>query len=56
MRRLMLLLAPLTFLALTATGREADSEDKRLETLFKTFLEAEFRARPMEATRQGDHR
>src|SRR5947209_8403039 len=55
MRRLMLLLAPLTFLALAA-GREAETEDQRLAALFKGFLEAEFKARPMEATRAGDHR
>src|SRR3569623_184403 len=56
MRRLLLLLAPLALLALTAAGREAATEDQRLEALFKGFLEAEFKARPMEATRAGDHR
>ncbi len=56
MRRLLLLLLALTFLALTAVGRDAATEDQRLAALFKSFLEAEFKARPMEATRAGDHR
>jgi uncharacterized protein (DUF885 family) len=56
MRRLMLLLLPLTFLALTAAGREPVTEDERLADHFKGFLEDEFKSRPMEATRQGDHR
>lgn len=31
-------------------------EDARLEAIFKTFLDEEFRQRPLEATRLGDHR
>src|SRR5437660_1151531 len=35
---------------------EKDSEDARLATFFKKYLDEEFRHRPMEATRLGDHR
>jgi uncharacterized protein (DUF885 family) len=34
----------------------ADSEDARLTAFFKDYLEQEFRQRPLEATRLGDHR
>jgi uncharacterized protein (DUF885 family) len=34
----------------------ADAEDARLTAFFKAYLDEEFRARPLEATRLGDHR
>ncbi|MBX9679345.1 MAG: DUF885 domain-containing protein [Gemmataceae bacterium] len=35
---------------------EPNAEDKKLETVFKTYLDEEFKKRPLEATRNGDHR
>src|SRR5262245_47871943 len=35
---------------------QGDSEDARLTALFKEYLEREFKHRPLEATRLGDHR
>jgi uncharacterized protein (DUF885 family) len=37
-------------------GGAAESEDDRLKVLFKEHLEREFKERPLEATRLGDHR
>jgi uncharacterized protein (DUF885 family) len=34
----------------------ADDEDAKLTAFFKSYLEAHFRQRPLEATRLGDHR
>ncbi|MFO0928108.1 MAG: DUF885 family protein [Gemmataceae bacterium] len=34
----------------------AESEDARLTALFQAYLDREFRARPLDATRLGDHR
>lgn len=39
----------------TSSAVRAD-EDARLADYFKTYLDEEFRRRPLEATRQGDHR
>jgi uncharacterized protein (DUF885 family) len=38
-----------------AAPRAGSGEDEKLTALFKAFLEAEFRQRPMEATRLGRH-
>jgi uncharacterized protein (DUF885 family) len=35
---------------------DPNAEDKKLETIFKTYLDEEFKHRPLEATRNGDHR
>src|SRR5258707_14818562 len=44
-------------LALLSTSLSAaEGEDARLVAFFKAFLEEDFRQRPLEATRQGDHR
>lgn len=43
-------------LMMPLAAQAADSEDARLTALFKEYLEDEFRHRPMEATRLGDHR
>ncbi len=45
----------LFLLSLTASTVRA-AEDDRLTEFFKAFLEEEFRQRPLEATRLGDHR
>jgi uncharacterized protein (DUF885 family) len=37
-------------------GHSADDEDAKLMAFFKEYLEEEFRQRPLEATRLGDHR
>jgi uncharacterized protein (DUF885 family) len=42
--------------ALLAAPAGAADEDARLNEFFKAYLDAEFRQRPLEATRQGDHR
>src|SRR5262245_28475240 len=53
-------LAGLCVLGLAAgggQGAEKDGgEDARLTAFFKKYLDEEFRHRPMEATRLGDHR
>lgn len=41
---------------LARTGPEQPAEDAKLTALFKQYLEEEFRQRPLEATRLGDHR
>lgn len=50
----------LLVLTLTAPARaddgDANAEDARLEDYFRSYLEATFRARPLSATRLGDHR
>ena len=38
------------------SARAADSEDDKLTTFFKAYLEEEFAHRPLDATRLGDHR
>jgi uncharacterized protein (DUF885 family) len=35
---------------------QAQSEDKKFETFFKSYLDERFRMRPLEATELGDHR
>src|SRR5947207_15843726 len=48
---------PLLFLAMTILpARAADAEDAKLAAFFKSYLDEEFKARPLEATRAGDHR
>ncbi len=49
------LLAMIT-LGTAAPPAPAEGEDERLTALFKQYLDDEFRARPLEATRLGDHR
>jgi uncharacterized protein (DUF885 family) len=49
-------LLPLLGLLFAAPGRAADNEDHRLTAFFQKYLDEEFRQRPLEATRQGDHR
>jgi len=43
-------------LALNATALTAQEADAKLESFFKTYLDENFRLRPLEATRLGDHR
>jgi uncharacterized protein (DUF885 family) len=47
----------LIFLAqpLAESGSKTETEDARLEQLFKQYLHAEFKLRPLEATRYGNH-
>jgi uncharacterized protein (DUF885 family) len=52
---LRLLLTGVAAMTLTAAGR-ADDEDARLTRFFRDYLDADFRRRPTEATRLGDHR
>jgi uncharacterized protein (DUF885 family) len=51
-----LLLLPFADHAARAPAQPANPEDGRLASLFKEYLEGEFKARPLEATRLGDHR
>ncbi len=58
MKRLLVAM-PLLLLAGPDTApavQPADTEDARLAAFFKDYLEREFRHRPLEATRLGDHR
>lgn len=57
MKRLLfcLLLLPFADHA-AAPAQPAKPEDARLTAFFKRYLDAEFKARPLEATRLGDHR
>jgi uncharacterized protein (DUF885 family) len=43
-------------LLLAVPGRAADAEDAKLAAFFKAHLDEEFKVRPLEATRAGDHR
>ena len=43
-------------LSVTATVPAAESEDAKLAAYFQTFLDADFKARPLTATMLGDHR
>ncbi|HZT83616.1 MAG TPA: DUF885 domain-containing protein [Gemmataceae bacterium] len=43
-------------LLLALPARAADAEDAKLTAFFKTYLDAEFRQRPLTATQLGDHR
>src|SRR5690348_5120512 len=58
MKRLLplLLLLPCAGHAARAQAQAASPEDARLAALFKDYLEAEFQARPLKATRLGEHR
>jgi uncharacterized protein (DUF885 family) len=42
--------------AMSVSGRTDESEVAKLEARFKKYLDEEFRQRPLEATRLGDHR
>src|SRR5437764_13846898 len=58
MKRLLPALALLAF-GLAPAGpqaRPAGAEEEKLTAFFKHFLDEEFRQRPLEATRLGDHR
>ena len=37
-------------------GKQGMTEDERLQQRFKTYLDAEFKLHPLDATRNGDHR
>jgi uncharacterized protein (DUF885 family) len=50
-----LLLPAVLSLAVAPLGA-ADAEDAKLEAFFKSYLDEEFRQRPLGATRLGDHR
>jgi uncharacterized protein (DUF885 family) len=58
MRRLLarLLLPAISLLVSPFTLGAAETEDARLEAFFKSHLDEEFRRRPLDATRLGDHR
>jgi uncharacterized protein (DUF885 family) len=60
MRRSLCVLLPLilglTMLSTPSAGRDDDDADARLAARFRAFLDEEFRQRPFEATRLGDHR
>jgi hypothetical protein len=47
--------AAMTALA-ASNGRAQESEDAKLDAFFKAHLEQEFRQRPLDATRLGEHR
>jgi uncharacterized protein (DUF885 family) len=53
---LRLLLLPVGLLLVAPPLRAEESEDARLEAFFKNHLDDEFRQRPLDATRLGDHR
>lgn len=53
--RTLLWIMPLGLLAVGLVGA-ADDADKKLADYFDAFLEAEFKERPVEATKLGDHR
>src|SRR5262245_18652518 len=50
---LMLLIGPQP---LAESGPNTPTEDEKLTAFFKEYLDGEFRQRPLEATRLGDHR
>jgi uncharacterized protein (DUF885 family) len=57
MKRVLLCLLPvLDLLGGALFLRAAETEDARLEAFFKSHLDEEFRRRPLDATRLGDHR
>jgi uncharacterized protein (DUF885 family) len=55
MKQLIALGLLLALITLPAIGA-ADEEDAKLTAFFKSYLEEEFKQRPLEATRLGDHR
>ncbi len=55
-RVLAFLLPALGLLGVPLSRGAAESEDARLEAFFKSHLDEEFRRRPLDATRLGDHR
>src|SRR5262249_9154122 len=46
----------LLLLPLTLGVQAADTEDAKLNAFFKAYLDEEFRHKPLDATRLGDHR
>jgi len=54
MHRTVTILLAMTILPITA--RAADTEDARLADFFKQYLDRQFAAHPLDATRAGDHR
>jgi uncharacterized protein (DUF885 family) len=53
---ILMLSLPLTLFCLTAAAPAEETEDAKLTSFFKAYLEDLFRQRPMEATILGDHR
>jgi uncharacterized protein (DUF885 family) len=49
-------LAILLCLQALGAGAQSQSEDKKFESFFKSYLDERFRMRPLEATELGDHR
>src|SRR5262245_14330634 len=49
-------LALCTIPTLAEAGPQTPAEDEKLTTVFREYLDADFRQRPLEATRLGDHR
>jgi uncharacterized protein (DUF885 family) len=57
MRTLSLLAAAVVmFVQASSPAGNAEDEDRRLTAFFRSYLDQEFRLRPVEATRLGDHR
>ena len=56
MMRLLVAWVPVTLLALLPAADRGCPEDERLTRFFQDYLDREFAARPLEATRLGDHR
>jgi uncharacterized protein (DUF885 family) len=50
------IVALLVILVSASAGSAEGDEDARLSAFFKSYLEEEFRQRPMAATALGDHR
>ena len=46
----------LFLMTMIPAARAADTEDARLAEFFKQYLEKQFAAHPLDATRNGDHR
>ncbi len=53
---LRLLTVLLVFSLSSVSAMAADGEDAKLAAFFKSYLDAELKARPLDATRAGDHR
>src|SRR5690242_13565831 len=51
-----MVLAWLSLLVLPLLVQAANTEDERLTSFFRAYLDESFRLRPLEATRLGDHR
>jgi uncharacterized protein (DUF885 family) len=46
----------LVFVLFSVSALAAESEDAKLAAFFKSYLDAELKAKPLDATRAGDHR